>query len=193
MRTPARMQPQVRSGTCGFTLVELLVVLLIIGLSLGVVGLTMLRPQDTDALFESADGLVVRGRWGADQAWSGGEPLGLVFVPVADGGEPEHWQYRWYRFRDRIWQPDVVAAENLPDDVEVAIQNAEGDWLDLRKIAAAETLIPVIVFYPGGEAAPVKLVLESRSAPSVQQVIWIDTIGRVETQAERDERIHAKR
>ncbi len=193
MRTGGQRLAVSRFAARGFTLVELLVVLLIIGLSLGVVGLTMLQSDDTDALLESTDALVVRGRWAADQAWSSGEPLGLVFIPVAEDGEPEHWQYRWYRFRDQIWQPDSSAAENLPEDMDVAVQNAERDWLDLRKIGTAEKLTPVIVFYPGGEATPAKLVLESRSNPGVQKVIWIDVIGRVETQAERDERIDAKR
>lgn len=165
--------------------------MLIIGFALGVATLSLIETEDEDEIRTSADDLVIAGRWAADQAWSSGEPIGLFLRPVDDGLAEAQWQYRWFHYRDNDWQPLEVGQGALPAGLSIAIENAEGDWLDLRKLASAETPSPALVFYPGGEATPAQVVLEDLSDATLRIVIWVDAAGRVETQAERDARLES--
>ncbi len=165
--------------------------MLVIGFALGVATLSLIETEDEDEIRSSADDLVMAGRWAADQAWSSGEPIGLFLRPVDDGLAQTQWQYQWFRYRDRDWLPLDIAQGALAEGLSIAIENAEGDWLDLQKLASAEKPSPALVFYPGGEATPAQVVLEDLSDATLRIVIWVDAAGRIETQAERDARLES--
>jgi len=126
----ARAPFAVASGERGFTLVELMIVVFIIGLVAGVVVLSL--PGDGAALSEDADRFAARVAAARDQAVIGAAPVAVWVAPSGYGFEVR---------RDRAWQP--LDKPNL----------ANRDWRSGTVARVEGTLAPAAVDQDGAEAA----------------------------------------
>ncbi|MDF1613743.1 type II secretion system minor pseudopilin GspH [Desulfurivibrio dismutans] len=139
----------------GFTLIEVIVVLLILGLLVGVVGLslgTRERPLETEAE-----------RLAALLRLAGQETL-LTSTPTAVGFHAEG--YRFYRFGDGDWHLLTAGAlrpRKLDHDFSLELRFLEDDdtpvnlpYLDHED---DQRLLPRIYFFPGGEVTPFALAM----------------------------------
>lgn len=139
---PARVR-----GARGFTLVELMMVLVILSLAAGAVAMVLPDTKGPDALGER---LAARLTLASQYAVLNGEAVGLVVTP--DG-------YRFERFRLGQWQPIIseppLAGAAWPADVTVLL---EGE--DKQDRAAPVSSMPAVRFDPTGGGTAFRLYLE---------------------------------
>lgn len=146
----------------GFTLIEILVVLVIIGIMVGLIGVRMM-PDDDRAVRNEAERLSLLLEQARDQAVASGEPIAFSV---------EAGRYRfWALDGENEWVPrsgdELLQDRPLPDGVQLAA-------LQLNQAnAAAYTRL---VFLPSGSNAPftADLVLNAAHAR-----ISGDSLGRV--------------
>lgn len=137
----------------GFTLVELMVVMAIVGLA--VAGVTLALPNDHDRLRHEAEALAARLVAARDLAVIGN---GEVRVRIAEAG------YRFERRARSGWQPAngrALAPRTLPAGVTLAADSGGA---------------PTLAFDATGLAAPARLVLRRGEA---QAEITVDAAGAV--------------
>ena len=143
----------------GFSLLELMVVLFMIGMLVGMVSVMNIRFDAASELQDYAEDLYEQLRFGSDEALFGGEHIGLI--PQLEIGEDdrEHWQLAWHRYRDGEWHPlDKLAPIKTPEFVELTIE-IDNDPVDLHRWLEFEKPVPVLTFYGGGEALAGTLIL----------------------------------
>lgn len=128
----------------GFTLVEMLVVLVIVGLMSGVAVLSL--PGREESARDAALRLAARATLLAEESIIEGVPTGL---DVNDGG------YRLFRFREGIWQPitdeRAFAAEQWRDGISIVVDLKEAGT---RRASSQVSRTPSIVFDSSGFATP---------------------------------------
>lgn len=201
MRSLQSARAQSSSG--GFSLIELLVVIFIIGLMIGTVSLSVnIGSEPEDQLEEEAQRLLELSRLAGDRAVLTGEPIGLLINPplstlergaTLDEGLPS-WGYEWQRYRGGQW----VAAEaplgprQLPESIELSleVEGAEINFSRANRFSSANSSsanneddpppLPSIVFYPGGEVTPFLLTLFDAEAIDEQRLLTSKRTGRVE-------------
>lgn len=179
------LAPQLKKHA-GFTLIEILITLVIIGLGVGMVSLATSdrRPNELRTVSEK---FVALAELAAEQAALTGEPYGLEWLP------PEFdlpWRYRWYRFRDGKWSlaDEPLGEIALPEFIEVAIEMdglniaEEDDTQSLTDAAidgVSEEIKPSIVFFTSGELTPFELEFSGADLFEHNQHIKADMIGRI--------------
>ncbi len=148
----------------GFTLLELMVVLVIVGISLGLVTPKLMK-NDDDVLKEEATRLVALMEYAADAASSQGH--WLAWMPTDAG----------YRFLQRneeknIWQPiitdEVLRERKLPEAVRILAANRQ---------QAAVSVNGLIALSPSGIQAPFQIEL---ATGKTRRVIRGNLLGKVE-------------
>ena len=146
------------SGVRGFTLIEVVVVLLIITIILGMVGVNLTR-NPSDVLRDEAQRLALVLQNAQQQAILEGRPYGFAF---ADDG------YRFLRLNDKgrlapIEFDELLSPRQLPVPISLA---AAGSTADKTRSASAAKPPDLIVFDPSGEFPAFTLVL------SVGDISW---------------------
>lgn len=144
----ARLRP-VTAG--GFTLIELVVILLLLTVILGMVGINLTR-NDADLLKEEGDRLALLLQSAQEEAIM--QARAYAFAPAADG-------YRFLRMDERgklkpIATGDLLSPRQLTARVSVA-----GLVLD----GVAEIKDPLIVFDPSGLAPVFTITLQAGDTP----------------------------
>lgn len=159
----SRFQPS-KYLASGFTLLELMVVLVIFGISLGLVTPHLMKSDD-DVLNEEAMRLVALMEYAADTASSQGH--WLAWTPTTSG----------YRFlqRDedrRIWQPittdEVLRERKLPDGMLIPVTNSQQTMVSTNHIIALS---------PSGIQSPFLIELNIGKA---RRIIRGNILGKVE-------------
>lgn len=134
------------TGTSGFTLVEILVVVAITGIIL-VVAAVNLFPDERQIARRESGTLALSIERSRDAAWFGGRPMALAF---GDGR-----LYVW-QLRGAEWQRDAAHEQRL--DATLHITSLYVDGLPLK---ADQKL----VFLPDGLGVPFRISLEVRGYP----------------------------
>lgn len=146
----------------GFTLIEILVVLVIIGIMLGLVSVRMM-PDDEGRLRTEAERLALLLEQARDQAVASGEPIGLSV-------EQGHYRF-WVRDAQNQWVPssgdDLLRERPLADGVQLAA-------LQVNQIPLAEG--DRLLFLPAGSNEPFTVDLTLNAAHARIQG---DRLGRV--------------
>lgn len=154
---------------CGFTLIEILVVLVIIGIMVGVMGVRLM-PDDDRAVRDEAQRLALLLEQTRDQAVASGEP-------IAFSVEQQHYRF-WALDAENEWVPrlgdEVLRDRALTDGVQLAALQ-----VNEVSLAAGERL----QFLPAGSNAPfiADLVLNTAYAR-----IRGDSLGRVRVEDRQD-------
>lgn len=182
-------RPASSPASSGFTLVELLVVLLIIGLGIALVTLSVddNRGQQllTDARHFANDAAAV-----ADGAVFDPSPWGAQIYREQRDGE-EHIAWRWLRFGDKGWQletpPDLDAGGEFGRGVDgvLLVDGTEREIAPLPKASVErrkqEPSTPDI-WLAAGEAVPFELQLRFDDGDTIATV-RSDLLGRVTLEA----------
>lgn len=153
----------------GFTLIEILVVLVIVGVMVGLIGVRMM-PDDEGVLADEAQRLALLMEQTRDQAVASGEPIALS---VEAGG------YRfWSLDEDNQWAPrsgdDLLKDRTLAGGVRLqALQ------VNQASLAAGERLL----FLPSGASAPFTADLVLNAA---HVRIRGDSLGRVRVETRQE-------
>lgn len=155
MSTPRRP----RTHQAGFTLVELMVVVMIIGFAVSMVSLTVGRDDQASRVEEAIEQFVLEANFVSEQSVLDRELIGLFWSPqsVADS-VGERWCYQWHRQWREEWQPLEGALEGqcLPEDMQVELQVEGERW---RYDSDRDPQPPVLVFAPSGEATEFEMAL----------------------------------
>ena len=171
-------------GKCkqqGFTLLEIMIVILILGFSLGVVSLSIGGDDGSSLAKKEAEDLVLTAQFVSEQTVLNSQIIGLFFVPKqVNGSISSQWCYRWQQRRDNQWQEvsETLAERCLPVRIQVDMV-VEGEPYEHDPDLTPTP--PVLVFFPSGEATPFELALYEQvdgftNDDSVQR-IEVDMMG----------------
>ena len=172
-----------KSRQQGFTLLEIMVVVLILGMSLSVVSLTVGGDDGASLTRKATEEFMLTTNFVAEQTVLNSQIIGLFIEPrpVPDSVDMQ-WCYRWQLRRDNAWQQ---ASETLKDQclspriqLEMIVENEPYEYdPDLTPNP------PVLVFYPSGESTPFEMAMfESADGFAEQdstQRIEIDMMGKI--------------
>lgn len=162
----------IRTRQRGFSLVEILIVLMIAAMVAGIVVINM-PPSRSEALDES-ERFAARISLAAEQAVTRGELIGLK---VAEDG------YRFYRYDRGEWKhwDDAPAGEDsFPPDIAIDLTLADAAKKNEDSAPKKETEErprPNILFTPTGETTPFEIVFQQKR--SIVRVV-LDNAGKVE-------------
>lgn len=161
----------------GFTLIEVLAVVFILGLAAGFIVLTQPAPDARADV--AAERVVARLRAAAREAVIAGEPIGVAF---------ERDRLEFFRYRQGVWRPARPASAPLPARSALSLTQA-GAQRDNRGASRsgggapaggglrdAEIPSPDIVFFPTGEASDFSAWIEHAG---VRLRIKGDAAGRI--------------
>jgi general secretion pathway protein H len=145
------------TGTKGFTLIEILVVVAITGIVLAVAAVNLF-PSDAQLARRQAGIVALAIEHARDAAWLGGRPTSVTF----DAGRLRTWRYG-----GDAWQPDSAHDRPLEDSVRLTGLHVDGQALELPGR---------LVFLPDGLGIPFRVSLDVRGLP---QAIEGDAAGAV--------------
>lgn len=166
----------------GFTLLELMVVVLIIGLGLSVISVAIGR-DDVSVVRTETQNFIAKIDFVAEQAVLNREVIGLFVEPrTLANSTNSQWCYRWQQFRDASWRTanENLAEVCLPLDIQLELVIEDQPFKYDPELANQP---PVLVFYPSGEATQLEIALlpanqNARNDDDVQR-IDIDMMGEV--------------
>lgn len=164
----------------GFTLIEIMIVVFIIGLMAGVITLSIGEDKSKAAPRVEAEALIQAIGFVSEYAALNGELIGMFITPhEASDSEGKYWCYHWQRAQGNSWSnlPDGSLARHcMPTNLQWEMV-IEGHLYvydpDL------EVQPPVLMFSPSGEATPVEMALfeQGGGTTAEAQHIEVDMMG----------------
>lgn len=143
----------------GFTLLEIMVVILILGLSLGVVSLSVGGDDGASATQKEAENFMLTANFVAEQTVLNSQIIGLFFEPRNSAGSIDvQWCYRWQQRRDQSWQElsESLGEHCLSPQIKVEMIVEDEPYEHDPDLTPTP---PVLVFYPSGESTPFELAI----------------------------------
>ena len=178
-----------RHRNAGFSLLELLVVVVIIGLGLAIVSFAMggnapLELRNSVRTFANLTALV------EEEAVLTREPWGLQLYRERSEEGDETIVYRFLRFQgEEGWQPaappeSAAGGRFLPN--LVAILEIEGAEQLIEPLPEKDEIEPTIWLAPGGEVTPFELRLRFKDEED-GPVVRSDALGRIELELRKED------
>ena len=162
----------------GFTLIEILIVVFIIGLTASVISLSIGDDKKDSAPYQETRTLLQAINFVSEYTALNGEIIAMfVSQKESEGALNKSWCYSWQRFRDNQWSelPDDTLNEHcLPDTVTWELVIEDHIYVYDPDL---EIQPPVLVFSPSGEATPVEMALFEAGVSETAQHIEIDMMG----------------
>lgn len=137
----------------GFSLLEMLVVLLIVGITVSMVSLGVTASSRERELLHYSEWFAREASLGLQEAEAEGRHRGAALYRDSQG----RWRWQWYTQREGRWQlqnDERFAAAELPPNVEALLQ-VDGKRVEIsgRQGQSSQTE-PDIVFFNSGELTP---------------------------------------
>lgn len=154
----------------GFTLIEMLVVLLVMGLAMGAISLSVSGGSDKREITRYAEWFARQ----ADMTRLEAEAEGRHHGAAVYRSEDNQWRWQWYRLVEGRWQLSeghARAPSPLPEAAKPALR-VEGEQLQLSKRQGKPRHIkPDIVIFSSGEITPFQLTLDYPNSEGISFVI----------------------
>lgn len=176
-----------RTSVSGFTLIEIMIVVFIIGLMAAVISLSMGEDKSKAAPRVEAQTLMQAIGFAGEYAALNGEVVAMFITPHESSDSlGKYWCYHWQRYRDNGWV-------NLPQDSlteHCMTENLQWELVIEGHLYVydpdLEIQPPVIVFSPSGEATPAEMALFEQGAAGEPQHIEIDLMGNTHWREEEE-------
>ena len=178
----------------GFTLLEIMIVVIIIGLGASIVAIAVSSNDLGTRARKDAETLVGGSRYLLEQAVLKGEVYGFFLeeYPLNEAGQlGSKWCYQWRRVRDRQWTglSELGANKCLDEALLMKVWIDEKLWAFDPELEYQE---PLFVIYPSGElSAWIEIHIENQDnnmqIDTVTEVMSIDMLGELYWDSE-DER-----
>lgn len=169
--------------TRGFSLLELLLVLVIVGLIASLAGLSVSSGSRPYVVEGSVRVFADVAEYAMDEAQLTGTDMGLLFQQNQDS---DVFSYQWLQRQTSGWQPapesdDAFAPREFPVEVELLIEVEEGatDLSEGVVESGEQELQPQVIFYSSGESTPGILTLVDASDGRILWVLEWDLVGRM--------------
>lgn len=165
----------------GFSLIEILAVIFIVGLSLGMVGLSVNRGGAKDDVWNAIEQFLGIANAAGERAILTGESMGLLLEPphwqVQRGENPDDvgWRYRWVTSSSEGWQPvGNMPPVSLPPTMRLMIEVDDMPWNYEEQL---DRTTPIAAYYSSGEITPLKIEFSDEREPNFTQNIEVDENG----------------
>ncbi|WP_323813821.1 prepilin-type N-terminal cleavage/methylation domain-containing protein [Cellvibrio sp. NN19] len=137
----------------GFTLIEIIFVVFIIGMAVGVISIAVGGNAAADQSRKEAEEFMLQANYIAEQSVLKGETHGLFVTPqqAQDIDGEQQWCYQWRRVRDRQWQDLPELAQHcLAEGQVIEFVVDEELWEFDPELKFQE---PVMGFFPSGDGS----------------------------------------
>lgn len=142
-----------KSSQRGFTLIEIIFVVFIIGMAVGVISIAVGGNAAADMTRKEAEEFMLQASYIAEQSVLKGESHGLFVEPRAasDIEGEEQWCYHWRRVRDRQWQDLPELSQHcLPEGQMIEFVIEDELWEFDPELEYQD---PVMGFFPSGDGS----------------------------------------
>jgi general secretion pathway protein H len=147
-----------RNRQRGFSLIELMAVLVVVGLALGIVTVSVGHGGPEKQLYDKLEQFLIQSDFATEHAVISGEALGIMLEPPAwqiaanPDLDPDNvgWKYRWQIYAEKGWQdiPNMPGI-SLPPDIEIDVTVGKKKWDWHAKTTDKKS--PVVSISPSGE------------------------------------------
>jgi general secretion pathway protein H len=167
----------------GFSLLELMAVILVIGMGLAMVSMTMRGGEAKDEVWDAVEQFMLMAQFASERAILSGESSALYLEPpewqVQRGQDPDDigWRYRWLTSSSEGWQPlPNFPPVTLPPGIRLMVEIEDYRW-DYE--SQVDRTTPVAAYYPSGEVTPIRIELTHVREPGFVQTIEVDENGQL--------------
>ena len=177
-----------RRHASGFSLLELLLTLVIIGLIVSLAGLSVSSGSRPYQIESAARHFADVAEYALDEAQLRGTDMGMLLELHSADGETV-FSYRWLQRVGNVWQEapfdeDAYGRRDLPFNVEVILEmeEDEAELIDEDERDEDEALFPPpqVIFFASGETTPGLMSwVDAESGDLLWELEW-DLIGRFE-------------
>ncbi|WP_245792359.1 GspH/FimT family pseudopilin [Teredinibacter waterburyi] len=163
----------------GFSLLEILVVLVVIGVVMGGVSVSVNQGGPEKQMRSAVEKFANYADFASEMSVLNGRPFGLLLEPPSWSENPEDrgWRYKWQVMTEQGWidYPELPAVE-LDREIKlfISIDDEDWDWQD-----APEVNLPAIAFYPDGEATRFNIEFSLDDFDETSENVALDDWGRV--------------
>ena len=165
----------------GFTLIEVMAVILVIGMSLSMVSLVINSGSPREAVWDAIDRFLGTANFAGERAILSGETMGLILEPpiwqIERGESPDSvgWRYRWVTNSSEGWQelPNVPPV-SLPPSLRLQVEVEDTLW-DYEGQVDRRT--PIAAVYSSGDITPFSIEISTVDEPGFIQHIEVDENG----------------
>lgn len=183
----------------GFTLLEIMVVVVIIGLAASIVAMSVGSNDPATLVRKEAQTWVDRTNYLLENAVLKGDVYGFFLeeIPLTEAGQlGSKWCYQWRSVRDRQWRPlsEMPTNHCLDEAFTLEVLVDEKAWKFDPELEYQE---PVFVIYPSGElSAWIEIHIDGQTqnlaSDSLSETISIDMLGELYWDSE-DKRLGIER
>lgn len=169
----------------GFTLIEILLVVFIIGMTVSVISLSIGGNAAVNQLQKETEEFMLQAGYIAEQSVLKGETHGLFVqsreAETSDGLMGEQWCYQWRRVRDQEWQdlPELPESRCLPEGLVMELIIDGKEW---KYDPDIEFQDPALGFYPSGDGSAnveIALYVVGQTADDQVQRIELTVVGQL--------------
>lgn len=170
-----------RRSQQGFSLLELMAVILVIGLSLGMVGLSVTGGGPREDVWDNIEKFMGMAQYAQEHAILTGEPVGLRIEPPSwraqRGEDPDNvgWRFQWVVTNEQGWSPLAdLPVIDMPPSVGLVVEVDEELW---DYDAQLDRTTPVAAFYPSGDITFISIEFSDEREPGFTQHVEVDETG----------------